>query len=105
MPELPEFIEVDVESQGISMRWKQAGPVQDIASLEYESEDGVCGTWNVFALDDDEQSTAHAAIVEDSSDGEVLLIFGGRAGLLLEHESGAIEKQPYLLLTRSTRIA
>jgi hypothetical protein len=100
---MSEFIEVDVEAEGISMRWKQSGPVNEIRELEYESEDGVTGMWRVFALDDDDtQSVAHAAHVEDSSDGVVLLIFGGRAGLLLEHESGSRERQPYLLLARST---
>jgi hypothetical protein len=103
---MSDFVEVDVESQGISMRWKQAGEVREISELDYESEDGVCGTWHVSSLDESgAQSPARAAHVEDSSDGVVLLIFGGRAGVLLEHESGAQEQQPYLLLSRTTRIA
>lgn len=103
---MSEFIEVDVEAQGISMRWKQAGAVREIASLEYESEDGLDGEWRVYALDDDgARSAARAALVEDSSDGEVLLVFGGRAGLELEHETGAMERQPYLLLARTTVFA
>lgn len=100
---MTKFIEVDVETQGISMRWKQAAEPREIETIDYESEDGLEGTWRVFALDDDgARSVARAALVEDSSDGEVLLVFGGRAGLLLEHESGAVERQPYLLLARST---
>jgi hypothetical protein len=103
---MSDFVEVDVESQGISMRWKQAGEVREISALDYESEDGLSGSWRVCALDEsDAQSPAFAAHVEDSSDGVVLLIFGGRAGLLLEHESGAQERQPYLLLSRTTRVA
>jgi hypothetical protein len=40
--------------------------------------------------------------VEDSSDGVVLLVGGGRQGILLVHPSGVEERQPYLLLSRST---
>lgn len=98
---MSEFIEVDVEAAGVSMRWKQAGPVRELHELEYESDDGVDGVWRVYALDEnDARSAARCAHVEDSSDGVVLLVFGGPGGLLLEHESGAAERQPYLLLSR-----
>lgn len=102
---MSEFIEVDVEQQGISMRWKLAGAVSDLHEVDYESEEGVAGTWRVFAIDEhDARAVAQCAHVEDSSDGVVLLVFGGRAGLLLEHESGAHERQPYLLLARTTHV-
>ena len=103
---MSEFVEVDVESQGISMRWKRAGEPRDLHELDYESEDGVGGTWRAFALDDDDgaPSGAHSGEGDDSSDGVVLLVFGGRAGLLLAHETGVTERAPYLLLSRTTKV-
>lgn len=107
---MPTFVDVEVEpgpaaEDGVSMRWKQIDALRPIVELDYESDDGVVGAWRVVGVDDDDvRVPARAARVEDSSDGEVFLVVGGRHGLLLEHPSGARERQPYLLLSRSTRI-
>ena len=48
---------------------------------------------------------ARAVLIEDSSEGETLLIVGGRFGLRLEHEeSGHVVREPYLVLARTTRV-
>ncbi|MGZ3417057.1 MAG: hypothetical protein ACXWUG_00600 [Polyangiales bacterium] len=101
------FVDVDVEpgpasADGVMMRFKLASPLTDIREIEHETDDGLAGTFAVFAVDDpaaELRTPARAARVEDSSDGIALLVVGGRHGLLLVHERG-IAREPYLLLTR-----
>lgn len=98
-----KFLEVEVDD-GV-MRWKQADEVRAITEVEYETEEGLRGRFQAFACDGDALSEAHAAHVEDSSDGIVWLIVGGRDGLLLRHSSGVEVREPYLLLTRTAHVA
>jgi hypothetical protein len=103
------FVDVDVEpgpasADGLMMRFKLASPLTEIREIEHETDDGLAGTFAVFAVDDPEaevRSPACAARVEDSSDGISLLVLGGRQGLLLVHERGTA-REPYLLLSRDT---
>ncbi len=109
---MAEFVAVDVEpgpasEDGVSMRWRCAAPVRAVTAIAYESDDGVAGIWRVHGVDDPNglaRTAARAALVEDSSDGIVWLIFGGTHGIVLEHGSGARERQPYLLLSGTTDI-
>jgi hypothetical protein len=103
------FVEVHVEpcaasEDGVELRFKSAGARRPVATLPYESEAGVSGTWRVTAVDADDsvsQSEAFAVLVEDSSDGTAWLIVGGNGGLLLEQtESGVRVREPYLVLSR-----
>jgi len=89
------------------MRWKQADAPRDIMTIEYESELGLAGIWRIVGVDDEageHRVVARATRVEDSSDGVVWLIVGGKHGLLLEHPNGSMERQPYLLLSRETKV-
>lgn len=111
-PRPARFVDIDVEpgpasADGITLRYKLAhGVVRTVNAVDWASDDGVSGTWSVVALDEgDVEVPARAAYVEDSSDGEVLLVLGGRQGLRLVHPSGVEAREPYLLLARSTRIA
>ena len=105
------FVEVAVEPGraspgGVSLRFKMAGATKSIARLTYESETGTAGWWQVVAIDDDAgllRSAARAVLVEDSSDGTVLLIVGGAQGLELQHEqSGECVREAYLVLAQGT---
>ena len=55
-----------------------------VLTIPYETEDGVGGTWRVYAVTDDEsdaRAPALAVQVDDSSDGTAWLIVGGAAGV------------------------
>jgi hypothetical protein len=104
------FVEVHVEpcaasEDGLELRFKAAGPRRPVATIPYESEAGLSGTWSVTAVSEDDtvsSSDAFAVLVEDSSDGTAWLIVGGSGGLLLEHAgSGARVREAYLVLSRS----
>jgi hypothetical protein len=110
-----EFVHVEVESgpaheDGVSLRWKRAegGGDRVVRELQYESEQGLAGTWRVSGTDDaDALQTrdARAVLVEDSSDGEAWLVVGGAHGLVLEHvETGARLREAYLLLSKRTAL-
>jgi hypothetical protein len=105
------FVHVDVEpgpahEDGVSLRWKRAegGGDRVVRELQYESEQGLGGTWLVSGADDADALLTHharAVLVEDSSDGEAWLVVGGAHGLVLEHvETGARVREPYLLLSK-----
>ena len=103
------FVAVEVEAgpgceDGLSLRFKRAGEARTIASLRYESERGTEGAWSVCAVSDAEgavRSEARAVQVDDSSEGLVWLVYGGRYGLMLTHDaSGEVERVPYLVLAR-----
>lgn len=104
------FIAVDVEpgaasEDGVSLRFKVAGEERVARVVPYESEDGVDGRWRVFAVEGDERGDARAVLVEDSSDGVAWLVVGGAHGLLLEHvDTGAIAREPYLVLSKTARV-
>lgn len=104
-----EFLEVDVEpgpasEAGIALRFKPITAPSPIAAVDWESDDGLFGTWRVEATDDEageRRFPARAAQVEDSADGVVVLVMGGLQGLRLEHPSGAVVREAYLLLSRT----
>lgn len=105
------FVEVSVEEgpaapDGLTMRWKTIDAPRVVVRVPWESDDGVAGTWEVHAADDVDgvhRRAAEAVHVEDSADGVVWLVVGGRHGLLLERE-GRSERVPYLLLGRAVAI-
>lgn len=111
----PLFVDVHLEPcaaapDGISMRFKRtvdAAP-RSVHEVSYESEDGVDGVWRVVAIDSDAANDASPATViaiEDSSEGTVLLVTGGAAGLRLEHAAtGAVAREPYLVLAMGSAI-
>jgi hypothetical protein len=105
METMDTFVDVDVEpglasEDGLMMRFKLASALQEVREIEHETDDGLAGTFAVFALDEHERkSSAHIARVEDSSDGIALLVVGGKQGLLLVHERASV-REPYLLLSR-----
>lgn len=98
------FVAVEVDPgpgcpDGLSMRWKCAGHAQVVTSLRYESELGTKGVWSVRAVGSDDG--VRAVQVDDSSEGIVWLVVGGRGGVELTHAaSGEVERVPYLLLAR-----
>lgn len=96
------FVEVEVE-QGdgelLSLRWKAVEGPFAVTEVTLDGRRVA-----VEALGDDGAGgPADAAIVEDSSDGETLLVRGGSRGLrLTDRETGAETLEPYLLLARDT---
>jgi hypothetical protein len=109
------FIDVVVEDSehcegGLSMRFKcaDASPARAIEWVEYESEAGLQGRWDVFSADEPSGPAwpgAKGYKVEDSSDGTVWLIKGGVHGLALMHDGrGTVERVPYLLLALTTKL-
>ena len=51
---MSDFIDVDIEPcaaspDGLSMRWKQSAPPREIVVVDYESEEGLAGTWAVVS--------------------------------------------------------
>jgi hypothetical protein len=112
------FVYVDVEpgpasEDGVSLRFKRAQPGEAgaeriVRELPYESESGLAGQWTVRAADDaDGTQTGDARLVrvEDSSDGEAWLVVGGTQGLVLENvETGDVVREPYLLLSKTSRV-
>lgn len=109
------FIEVEVDpgpadEEGVSLRFKRAGggEAREITWVEYESDEGLEGRWAVSradSLDGADVPGAQAFHVDDSSDGTVWLIVGGRQGLTLRHEeTGALCRAPYLVLSIRTAL-
>ncbi|MEZ4393961.1 MAG: hypothetical protein R3A48_23050 [Polyangiales bacterium] len=107
------FVEVEVDPgaadpEGLSLRFKRVagGEARDITWVSHESESGLDGRWAVFHAErEDGPHTlgARATQVEDSSDGAVWLVSGGRQGLVLRHDaSGDEERVPYLVLSLRT---
>ena len=85
---------------GAVARWKVAGPARTVARVDYESDDGEPGVWQVWACDArDQLLPARAVQVDDSSAGVSWLVCGGDHGLRLRHEtSGVVVAEPWLLL-------
>ena len=106
------FIDVEIEAgpaheDGLSLRFKRADDdaVRDVMWVAYESELGLAGRWRVESADGVDgpfRAGATAVRVEDSSDGAVWLVTGGRHGLVLTHDEGATERVPYLALSLRT---
>jgi hypothetical protein len=110
---MSRFVDVHLEpcaaaEDGLSLRFKTAGEAaRSVSEVPYESEDGVDGRWRVFAIDRDEAPSiapATAVQVEDSSDGVAWLVVGGAAGLRLTHPGGAVAREPYLLLSKTSEL-
>jgi hypothetical protein len=107
------FVEVEVDAgpaheDGLSLRFKRAddAPPRAVTWVAYESEQGLDGRWRMYAAhgpDDDAELGVTAVQVEDSSDGVVWLLAGGRHGIVLEHEdTGTRERAPYLVVSQRT---
>jgi len=97
------FVAVQVEEHealpdGCSMRFKAQDDGTAIDEVQWESDDGVAGTWTVEAEAlDGTRSSAMSYRVDDSSAGTSLLIVGGAHGLRLTLGSTHVA-EPYLLL-------
>lgn len=109
------FVAVDVEpgpahEDGVSMRFKRSagGASRAVAWVRYESEAGLDGRWRVATAETPDGPHAPGALatqVDDSSDGSVWLVTGGRHGLALTHDgTGATERAPYLALSLTTEM-
>jgi hypothetical protein len=110
---MSRFVDVQLEpcaaaEDGLSMRFKTAGePARAVSEVPYESEDGVDGRWRAYAIDRDDAPSiapATAVLVEDSSDGVAWLVVGGAAGVRLVHPSGAVAREPYLMLSKTAAL-
>ena len=103
------FVAVQVEEhealpEGCSLRFKAQDAGEPIATVTWESEDGVCGTWTVAAeASNGAHSSATAYRVDDSSAGTSLLIVGGGHGLRLTLDATQIA-EPYLLLPVPSKV-
>ena len=104
-PVMSDFIEVEVEEgegidEAVLLRFKAVTGPRPVRRACFDSGAGL--RWcSIEALDGEPQ----AALVEDSSDGEALLVFGGLRGLRLTDEaSGASRREPYLLLARGSSL-
>lgn len=103
------FVAVEVENgpaspDGVSLRFQQYGPAHDVGTVPYVSAEGLEGFWQVRSVDDVADRVGRAAVaslVEDSNDGLVWLVTGGRQGLLLRHPSGVLVREPFLMLSQS----
>ncbi|MCS6900038.1 MAG: hypothetical protein RMJ98_09685 [Myxococcales bacterium] len=102
---MSDFIEVEVDEgdgihEGVQLRFKAVTPPKVVKRARLDRGQGPCW-WTIEGLSEEPR----AAWVEDSSDGEALLVFGGPQGLRITNEStGEMRREPYLLLTRSTEI-
>lgn len=84
---------------GCSQRFKAQGDTRPVHRVRYEPDEGPEGIWQVFACDPHGLHAANATVVDDSSAGLSVLIWGGTLGLRLRHaESGRVLAEPYLLL-------
>lgn len=103
---MSEFIEVSVDAgdgieEDVQLRFKEVSAPRPVRRARYDAGRGLVW-WTIEALDGE----ARAALVEDSSDGEALLVFGGGRGLRLTSEStGETRREPYLLLARGAEMA
>ena len=86
---MPEFIEVEVFA-GPNCSWEmtrvfqsQRGP-RPVAQVVTQLPDGSEGLCDVVGWSEQGQVPAHAAYVDDSGDGQALLIFGGDQGIRLK---------------------
>jgi hypothetical protein len=102
------FVSVQVEEhdelpEGCSLRFRAQGDGRTILRVEWESDDGVSGTWCVEgASSDGSRIPAMAFAVDDSSAGTSILIVGGDHGLRLTSvETGETVAAPYLLVSRA----
>ncbi len=104
---MSEFIEIEVDEgdgidEPVALRFKQVAPPVPLHRVLLTEARGP-RWWQVSAPD---EATASCAVVEDSSDGQARLIFGGLRGLLLTDEvSGQERREPYLLLAHDTPFA
>jgi hypothetical protein len=99
------FVTVAVEPhdalpEGAVARWKVAGPARAVTRVEYTSDDGLEGHWQVWACDaEGALRSAEAVLVDDSSAGLSWLIHGGTHGLRLQHDAtGERVAEAYVLL-------
>jgi hypothetical protein len=100
---MSEFIEVEVEEgdgieEPVLLRFKVVSPPRPVTRAQMDGGSGV--TWWVIEAPGAE---ARAALVEDSSDGEALLVFGGERGLRVTSDREE-RRVPYLLLARGSSL-
>ena len=104
----PVAFDLEVEpleegDEAVALRFKVIGAPQRLTRVYLEIE-GLGGYWRIEGLSQDGRAVpAHAAPIEDSSDGTALLVHGGACGLRLVHEeSSAVRREPYLVLALGT---
>ncbi|MCU0654940.1 MAG: hypothetical protein MUF64_06520 [Polyangiaceae bacterium] len=100
---MSEFIEVEVEEgdgieEPVLLRFKVVSSPRPVTRAQMDGGYGV--TWWAIEAPGAE---ARAALVEDSSDGEALLLFGGERGLRVTSDREA-RRVPYLLLARGSSL-
>jgi len=101
-----EFIEVDVDEgegidEAVSLRFKLIDAPRAVRRARFDGGSGVAW-WHIEAPD----SEPRAALVEDSSDGQALLVFGGPQGLrITDEQTSKTRREPYLLLARGAEVA
>ena len=102
---MPRFLDVLVDPHpalpdGCCMRWKLAGEPRPVTRVRWEPDDAPAGVFRVHGLSDREAVIpALAVLVEDSSAGTSLLVYGGAHGLrLVGEEDGAAVAELYLLV-------
>jgi hypothetical protein len=103
-----QFVDVFVEindnaPEGAGLRFKAEGPTRAVSAVELD------GTWCALAgwssAGGGSATAAHAAVVEDSGSGTVLLLFGDDWGMRITPGDGTpAYGEAYLLLDRETPI-
>jgi hypothetical protein len=102
---MSDFIEVEVDEgdgidEAVQLRFKVVTPPRSVRRARFDRGQGL-SWWTIEGLAEEPR----AALVEDSSDGEALLIFGGPRGLRISCAStGETRREPYLLLARSSEV-
>lgn len=99
------YVEIYVEPHealpdGASLRCKAESKPERIYQVNYETDDGEDGVWNLTSPDSDGRDVGvYQVLVEDSGSGTSALIFGDEYGLRLTHDtSERMVAEPYLLL-------
>jgi hypothetical protein len=102
---MSDFIEVEVDEgdgidEAVQLRFKAVTPPRSVRRARFDRGQGL-SWWTIEGLAEEPR----AALVEDSSDGEALLIFGGPRGLRITRAStGETRREPYLLLARGSEV-
>jgi hypothetical protein len=100
--EAERFIDVWVEGvedcAECCLRFKAAGPVREVARVWWSPESGEASWWRVAGrAEGGALVPARVALVEDSSAGLAMLVWGGSWGVWLTREDEHYA-EPYLLL-------
>jgi len=112
------FLEVDIQQgnncdYSLTRVFSTIDASIQILRVETTGMHGELGLFDVTGWSDEGQCTAYAVIVEDSGEGQALLIYGGDDGIRLRPQDsqepwrlGAVDQwgEPCLLLDLSTRV-